>query len=210
MAANGGAPSLERLEALLERAQLDAADALATLHYDVALSTDAQALGALTRLVPTSRLLLGTDYPMGQEIGVTPIQMVTAAATLANGGVMMKPYLVSEIRDQKGHLLKEVLPQVKRRVVSPETARTMTTILEGVVTNGTGTKAAIPGYRVAGKTGTAQKIDPRTGTYSATQFVGSFVGYVPADALSPLGNDQLCYVKDATGWKIGGFVGGEE
>jgi cell division protein FtsI (penicillin-binding protein 3) len=119
---------------------------------------------------------------MGQEIGVTPIQMVTAAATLANGGVMMKPYVVSEVRDQKGHLLKELLPQVKRRVVSPETARTMTTILEGVVTNGTGTKAAISGYRVAGKTGTAQKIDPRTGTYSATQFVGSFVGYVPADA----------------------------
>ena len=119
---------------------------------------------------------------MGQEIGVTPMQMVAATATLANGGVMMKPYLVSEIRDQKGHLLKELLPQVKRRVVSPETAQTMTTILEGVVTNGTGTKAAIPGYRVAGKTGTAQKIDPRTGTYSATQFVGSFVGYVPADA----------------------------
>lgn len=119
---------------------------------------------------------------MGQEIGVTPIQMVTAAATLANSGVMMKPYLVSEVRDQKGHLLKEFLPQVKRRVLSPETARTMTTILEGVVTNGTGTKAAIPGYRVAGKTGTAQKIDSRTGTYSATQFVGSFVGYVPADA----------------------------
>src|SRR5262249_57193440 len=74
------------------------------------------------------------------------------------------------------------LPQVKRRVVSAATARTMTTILEGVVTNGTGTKAAIPRYRVAGKTGTAQKIDPRTGTYSATLFVGSFVGYVPADA----------------------------
>jgi cell division protein FtsI (penicillin-binding protein 3) len=54
--------------------------------------------------------------------------------------------------------------------------------LEGVVTNGTGTKAAIPGFRVAGKTGTAQKIDPRTGAYSSTQFVGSFVGFVPADA----------------------------
>jgi cell division protein FtsI (penicillin-binding protein 3) len=74
-----------------------------------------------------------------------------------------------------------MLPQVKRRVISPETARTVTTILEGVVTDGTGTKAAIPGFRVAGKTGTAQKIDPRTGTYSATQFVGSFVGFVPAD-----------------------------
>src|SRR5262245_53683803 len=119
---------------------------------------------------------------MGQEIGVTPLQMVSAMSTLANGGVMMKPYVVSEVRDQKGRLLKEMRPQVKRRVVSPDTARTMTTMLEGVVTNGTGTKAAIPGFRVAGKTGTAQKIDPRTGAYSSTQFVGSFVGYVPAES----------------------------
>jgi cell division protein FtsI (penicillin-binding protein 3) len=119
---------------------------------------------------------------MGQEVGVTPLQMVSAVATLANGGVMMKPYVVSEIRDEKGRLLKEVLPQVKRRVVSPDTARLMTTMLEGVVTNGTGSKGAIPGFRVAGKTGTAQKIDPRTGAYSSTQFVGSFVGFVPAEA----------------------------
>jgi cell division protein FtsI (penicillin-binding protein 3) len=119
---------------------------------------------------------------MGQEVGVTPLQMVSAVAALANGGVMMKPYVVSEVRDQKGRVLKEVLPQVKRRVVSPETARVMTTMLEGVVTNGTGTKAAIPGFRVAGKTGTAQKVDSRTGAYSSTQFVGSFVGYVPAES----------------------------
>jgi len=119
---------------------------------------------------------------MGQEVGVTPLQMVSAVATLANGGVMMKPYVVSEVRDEKGRLLKEVLPQVKRRVLSPDTARMMTTMLEGVVTNGTGAKGAIPGFRVAGKTGTAQKIDPRTGTYSSTQFVGSFVGFVPAEA----------------------------
>jgi len=118
---------------------------------------------------------------MGQEIGVTPLQMVSAVSAIANNGVLMKPYVVSEIRDQKGGLLKDSLPQVKRRIVSPETARTLTAILEGVVTNGTGTKAAIPGFRVAGKTGTAQKIDPRTGTYSNTQFIGSFVGYVPAD-----------------------------
>lgn len=119
---------------------------------------------------------------MGQEIGVTPLQMVSALSAIANNGVLMKPYVVTEVRDQKGHSLKEVLPQVKRRVVSPDTARTLTTILEGVVTNGTGTKAAIPGFRVAGKTGTAQKIDPRTGTYSNTQFVASFVGFVPAEA----------------------------
>lgn len=118
---------------------------------------------------------------MGQEIGVTPIQMVAAVAAIANGGVLMKPYIVSEIRDAQGRMLTRMLPHVKRRVVSPETARTVTSILEGVVTDGTGSKAAISGFRVAGKTGTAQKIDPRTGTYSATQFVGSFVGFVPAE-----------------------------
>jgi cell division protein FtsI (penicillin-binding protein 3) len=88
---------------------------------------------------------------------------------------------VSEIRDGQGGVLKQILPQARRRVISPETARAVTAILEGVVTDGTGGKAAIPGIRVAGKTGTAQKIDPRTGTYSATQFVGSFVGYAPAE-----------------------------
>ena len=118
---------------------------------------------------------------MGQEIGVTPIQMVSAVAALANSGVLMKPYVVSEVRDAQGKTLRQILPQVKRRVVSPETARTVTSILEGVVTDGTGAKAAIPGFRVAGKTGTAQKIDPRTGAYSSTLFVGSFVGFVPAD-----------------------------
>ncbi len=119
---------------------------------------------------------------MGQEIGVTPLQMVSAMGAIANNGVLMKPYVVSEVRDRKGLLVNEVLPHVKRRVVSPDTARTLTTILESVVTNGTGSKAAIPGFRVAGKTGTAQKIDPRTGTYSNTQFVGSFVGFLPADS----------------------------
>jgi cell division protein FtsI (penicillin-binding protein 3) len=118
---------------------------------------------------------------MGQEIGVTPMQMVSAITAIANGGVLMKPYVVAEIRDARGRVLKQVLPQVKRRVISPETARAVTAILEGVVAGGTGGKAAISGFRVAGKTGTAQKIDPRTGTYSSSQFVGSFVGFVPAD-----------------------------
>lgn len=118
---------------------------------------------------------------MGQEIGVTPIQMVTAVAALANGGVLMRPYVVSEIRDAEGHLLRRVPSQVRRRVVSPETARSVTKILEGVVTHGTGAKAAIPGFRVAGKTGTAQQIDPGTRRYSNSRFVTSFVGYVPAD-----------------------------
>ncbi len=119
---------------------------------------------------------------MGQEVGVTPLQMVSAVSAIANDGVLMKPYVVSGVSDQKGQPVKEILPQVRCRVVSPATARTLTTILEGVVASGTGTKAAIPGFRVAGKTGTAQKVDPRTGAYSSVLSVGSFVGFVPADA----------------------------
>ncbi len=119
---------------------------------------------------------------MGQEVGVTPLQMVSAVSAIANDGVLMKPFIVSQVRDQKGQPVKEALPQVKRRVVSPATARMLTTIMEGVVTNGTGTKAAIPGFRAAGKTGTAQKVDPRTGAYSSALSIGSFVGFVPADA----------------------------
>ncbi|HEX5647859.1 MAG TPA: penicillin-binding protein 2 [Nitrospira sp.] len=118
---------------------------------------------------------------MGQEVGVTPMQMVTAIAAIANGGQLMKPYVVSEIRDAQDEVKRQILPQVRRRVISRETARAVTRILEGVVTEGTGGKAAINGFRVAGKTGTAQKIDPRTGAYSDSKFVSSFVGYVPAD-----------------------------
>ena len=118
---------------------------------------------------------------IGQEIGVTPLQMVSAVAALANGGVLMKPYVVSEIRDAEGQILRQIPPQARRRVVSPETARSVTKILEGVVTDGTGAKAAIPGFRVAGKTGTAQQMDRDTKTYSTSRFVASFAGYVPSD-----------------------------
>jgi cell division protein FtsI (penicillin-binding protein 3) len=118
---------------------------------------------------------------MGQEVGVTPMQMVTAIGAIANGGQLMRPYVVSEIRDAQDEVKRQILPQVRRRVISSETARAVTRILEGVVTDGTGGKAAISGFRVAGKTGTAQKIDPRTGTYSDSKFVSSFVGYAPAD-----------------------------
>lgn len=118
---------------------------------------------------------------MGQEIAVTPLQMVTAVSAIANGGTLMKPFIVSEVRNITGLPVAHTLPQHRHRVISAETARTLTGILEGVVTSGTGGKAAIPGYRVAGKTGTAQKVDPRTGAYSSTLLVGSFVGYVPAE-----------------------------
>ena len=93
----------------------------------------------------------------------------------------MKPYVVESIHDAMGRAVFQAVPQVRRKPISQETARVLTSILEGVVARGTGSKAAVPGFRVAGKTGTAQKIDPKKGAYSATKFVGSFVGFVPAE-----------------------------
>ena len=118
---------------------------------------------------------------IGQEIGVTPLQLITAVSVIANGGWLMKPYVVSEIRDGGGQVVFRAVPQVRRRPISPETAQALTGILESAVLRGTGSLSAIPSYRVAGKTGTAQKVDPETGVYSPTLFVGSFAGYVPAD-----------------------------
>ncbi|MBI3810432.1 MAG: penicillin-binding protein 2 [Nitrospirae bacterium] len=119
---------------------------------------------------------------MGQEIGVTPMQLVMAVSAIANGGSLMRPFVVSEVRTPAGETVARFDPIVRRRAVSPETARVMTDILRGVVLpGGTGTLAAVPGYDVAGKTGTAQKVDPLTGGYSATRTVSSFAGFLPAD-----------------------------
>jgi cell division protein FtsI (penicillin-binding protein 3) len=115
----------------------------------------------------------------GQEIAVTPLQMVTAANAIAASGYLMRPKLVREIRSPEGEVLVRFEPEPVRRIVSRETASRMRDILEGVVERGTGTRAAVPGYRVAGKTGTAQKA-VRTGGYSKTDFVASFVGFVPS------------------------------
>jgi cell division protein FtsI (penicillin-binding protein 3) len=118
---------------------------------------------------------------MGQEIGVTALQLATAVSAVANGGWLMRPYVVSEVRDAGGQLIAQVSPQVRRRPITAETAQTLGRILEGAVTAGTGSKAVVAGYRVAGKTGTAQKIDPDTGAYSSALSVASFAGYVPAE-----------------------------
>ncbi len=118
---------------------------------------------------------------MGQEVAVTPVQLTAALSAVANGGWLMKPHVVAEIRDAKGQTVFQASPLVRRQPISAGTAQKLTRILEGAVTRGTGKSAAVSGYRVAGKTGTAQKVDPRTGTYSTTLFIGSFVGFVPAE-----------------------------
>jgi cell division protein FtsI (penicillin-binding protein 3)/stage V sporulation protein D (sporulation-specific penicillin-binding protein) len=115
---------------------------------------------------------IGT-VPIGHGIAVTPIQMARAYSVIANGGVLVRPHLIERIDG------RDVSRGGGRRVVSRAVAEQMLDLLRGVVLEGTGTEAAIPGYTVAGKTGTAAKIDP-DGTYSTSRYVASFVGLVPA------------------------------
>ncbi|EQD25039.1 MAG: hypothetical protein D084_Lepto4C00276G0003 [Leptospirillum sp. Group IV 'UBA BS'] len=119
---------------------------------------------------------------MGQEIGVTPIQLVTAVSAIANGGRLMRPYMVSRVVNPGGKVLFEHKPQTVRRVISRETSRTLLSMLTGVVApDGTGANAAITGFNVAGKTGTAEVYDPEKHAYSRTRTVDSFVGILPVD-----------------------------
>ncbi|MDO8644850.1 MAG: penicillin-binding protein, partial [bacterium] len=121
------------------------------------------------------------NIAFGQGIGVTALQIANAYATVASGGIRWRPYLVEKIIDEQGKTLEETNPQVVKRVLRKETAEKLTNMLTSVVTeDGTGLLASIPGYSVAGKTGTAQKIDSVTKKYSKTKMFSSFVGYTPA------------------------------
>jgi len=118
----------------------------------------------------------------GQGISVTTLQLAMGAAAVANGGRLMEPILVKRITDSTGLPLTENAPRVRRDVVPGHVARMVSEMLVAVTEGeGTGIEASIPGFRVAGKTGTAQKIDPATGRYTDTHYVASFVGYVPAE-----------------------------
>jgi cell division protein FtsI (penicillin-binding protein 3) len=114
----------------------------------------------------------------GYEMTATPIQLAMAYATIANGGVMMKPYIVAKRTNVKGEVT-EIHPQEIRRVVSEETAKTLTGIMCGVVDSGTGTSTKIKGIRIAGKTGTAQQYVG--GHYSKEHYTSSFIGFFPAE-----------------------------
>ncbi len=118
----------------------------------------------------------------GQGISATSLQIAVAMASIANGGKLMRPYVVKAIKDESGRVVKETRPHMVRRVLSPGTAKRVAKILEGVVSEkGTGPRAAIEGYTVAGKTGTSQKVDPKTKRYSWKDYVAVFVGFVPLD-----------------------------
>jgi cell division protein FtsI/penicillin-binding protein 2 len=122
-----------------------------------------------------------TRVPMGHEIAVTPLQITMAMAVIANGGHMMLPQIVRSVTDDRGHEVVGFRPQVVRRVIGEEAATQVAASLEDVVgPRGTARQAAISGFTVAGKTGTAQRVDPRGG-YTPGKYVVSFAGYFPAE-----------------------------
>ncbi|MEA2173121.1 MAG: hypothetical protein QOD00_713 [Blastocatellia bacterium] len=117
---------------------------------------------------------------IGQEVGVTPVQMVAAFGALANDGLRIAPHIVKEVRTLDGKITYQAAPE-QHQVVKAETAKALRGMLEGVTLNGTAKKAQLDGYTAAGKTGTAQKIDPQTHAYSKTKYIGSFVGFAPVE-----------------------------
>jgi cell division protein FtsI (penicillin-binding protein 3) len=133
-------------------------------------------LHSLKRWQPSS---IGS-IAIGQEIGVTPLQMATAYCAIANDGMLVKPHLVREMRGPDGSVIFQAKPET-RRALKPETTAALRKMFEGVTLHGTARKAQLDGYTAAGKTGTAQKIDPRTHKYSTTKYIGSFVGFAPVN-----------------------------
>lgn len=148
------------------------------------ITLPAEGRGIVNHLTNWTKVSIA-QIPMGQGITVTPLQMVMAMCTIANDGVLMKPMLVSRLEDHDGKVVATISPTQVRRVISTQTAKMMVTALKTVVSpDGTGANAALEHYVVAGKTGTAQKVDH--GTYSTTKFLSSFIGFFPAD------NPEIC------------------
>ena len=140
---------------------------------------------------------------IGQSIAVTPLQLVTAMAAIANGGTLMHPYIVREIRNPDGSIYEERAPREIRRVLEPTVDRTLIGLLEQVVASGGGKKAGVKGYRIAGKTGTAQKSRRETAGYLEGRYIASFCGFAPVE--DPIFT-VLVMIDDPRG---GDFYGGQ-
>ena len=144
------------------------------------LSFPGEIKGILRPPARWSKLSLAS-ISIGQEVSVTPIQLVRAFSAIANDGIMMKPLLVRRIEEEDGTVSERFGSEQQGRVMSRATARQVKELLRKVVADGSGAKASVDGYQVAGKTGTAQKIDPATGQYYRDRHVAIFCGFVPLD-----------------------------
>ncbi|MEK7683814.1 MAG: penicillin-binding protein 2 [Verrucomicrobiota bacterium] len=152
-------------------------------HFGFGQRTGLPLLGEISGIVhplPKWTKLSISRIPMGHEVAVTPLQMAMAMCAIANGGLLMRPVLVDRLEDDQGQVIIKYSPQPVRRVISEAAATQMVTALKSAVaTNGTGTRARLDHYMVAGKTGTAQKAGP--GGYQTGKYFSSFIGFFPAD-----------------------------
>jgi cell division protein FtsI (penicillin-binding protein 3) len=158
--------------------------------------------GLLERLQHWAPSSIGA-ISMGQEVGVTPLQLATAVSAVANGGLLYKPHTVQQIMrgEQILPLNGPFSPAEPRRVIRPETAATMRHLMEGVILHGTGTAARLDGWTAGGKTGTAQKIDPATGRYFRNNVIASFTGFAPINNPAVT---ILVSIDSPEGWPHGG------
>ena len=149
--------------------------------------------------------LTASSLPFGYGLYATPLQTAMAVAAIANDGVLMQPRLVRRLETADGKVVRQFDPQPVRRVIKSETAKLMTQAMRRVVVAGTGSKAAVADFDVAGKTGTAKKVDPATKTYAGNHYYASFVGFFPAE------NPEVCIMiaadDPATAGK--GYYGGK-
>ncbi|MGP1585346.1 MAG: penicillin-binding transpeptidase domain-containing protein [Schwartzia sp. (in: firmicutes)] len=140
---------------------------------------------------------------IGQSIAVTPLQLVTAMSAIANDGILMKPHMVKSVRNADGSVYEEKRPEEVRRAIETVTDKVLTGLLEQVVAAGGGAKAQVTGYRIAGKTGTAEKVDPNGGGYLSGRYIASFCGFAPVeDPRLTL----LVVIDDPSGMYYGGQV----
>lgn len=144
-----------------------------------------------------------SSIPMGYELRATAIQMAAAIGAIANNGIYMQPHVVREVLDYNGKVIRRNGPTKVRRIASPVACHKVLQLMENVVTKGTGKSAALPNYRVGGKTGTTKKIDPTTRppSYSMKSYIASFCG------VAPIENPEICiyiYVDDPKGEKTYG------
>lgn len=135
--------------------------------------------GLLKKVENVSTLDFATNN-IGQSLMVTPLQSINATSALVNGGNLMQPYIVKEIRDKDGNVIQQNKPKVIRRVLSEENSQTMRKIMRDVILGGGANSAKIPGFDIGGKTGTAQKVGENGGGYAAGKYVTSFVGIAPS------------------------------
>jgi cell division protein FtsI/penicillin-binding protein 2 len=149
-----------------------------------------------------------THMPMGHEVGVTALQMTVAMAAIANGGKLMMPRIVKSVTDEDGKVISNLKPVELRQVISPQTARQIGNALRGVVSDrGTAAAAAVPGFTIAGKTGTAEKLGPDR-HYERDKSVVSFAGYLPADHPEFVGLVVLDEAQTTPELNYGGQVAG--